>query len=175
MLSIVVQRVLYVDIDVHHADGVEAAFYTADRVTTVSFHKFGDFFPGTGHIKDIGGGAGKYYALNAPLNDGIDDESFRLLFRPIIQKVMEVYQPDVVVLQSGADSLAGDSCAKVELLQYLQTAVAVGVELENKLPYNEYYEYFGPDYTLHSVASMPMQNQNSPRDLEKIRSMFGWA
>nr|XP_033515633.1 uncharacterized protein LOC104110341 [Nicotiana tomentosiformis] len=105
---IVVQRVLYVDIDVHHADGVEAAFYTADRVTTVSFHKFGDFFPGTGHIKDIGGGAGKYYALNAPLNDGIDDESFRLLFRPIIQKVMEVYQPDVVVLQSGADSLAGD-------------------------------------------------------------------
>lgn len=75
---------------------------------TVSFHKFGDFFPGTGHIKDIGAGQGKYYALNVPLNDGMDDDSFGRLFRPVIQKVMEVYQPDAVVLQCGADSLAGD-------------------------------------------------------------------
>lgn len=102
------QRVLYVDIDVHHGDGVEEAFYTTDRVMTVSFHKFGDFFPGTGHIKDVGVGPGKNYALNVPLNDGMDDENFRGLFRPIIQKVMEVYQPDAVVLQCGADSLSGD-------------------------------------------------------------------
>ena len=102
------QRVLYVDIDVHHGDGVEEAFFTTDRVMTVSFHKYGDFFPGTGHIKDNGFGKGKYYALNVPLNDGMDDDSFRGLFRPIVQKVMEVYQPDAVVLQCGADSLAGD-------------------------------------------------------------------
>lgn len=75
---------------------------------TVSFHKFGDFFPGTGHIKDVGVGSGKNYALNVPLNDGMDDESFRSLFRPLIQKVMEMYQPDAVVLQCGADSLSGD-------------------------------------------------------------------
>lgn len=106
--SVAGQRVLYVDIDVHHGDGVEEAFYTTDRVMTVSFHKFGDFFPGTGHVKDIGSGSGKYYALNVPLNDGMDDDSFRGLFRPIIQKVMEVYQPDAVVLQCGADSLSGD-------------------------------------------------------------------
>ncbi|KAK8690512.1 hypothetical protein V6N13_074044 [Hibiscus sabdariffa] len=74
---------------------------------TVSFHKFGDFFLGAGHIRDVGVGNGKYYALNVPLNDGMDDESFRGLFRPIIQKVMEVYQPDAV-LQCGADSLSGD-------------------------------------------------------------------
>jgi histone deacetylase 1/2 len=102
------QRVLYVDIDVHHGDGVEEAFYTTDRVMTVSFHKYGDFFPGTGHIKDIGVGKGKNYALNIPLKDGMDDECFRALFRPLIQKVMEVYQPDAVVLQCGADSLSGD-------------------------------------------------------------------
>ena len=47
-LSLWVQRVLYVDIDIHHGDGVEEAFYTTDRVMTVSFHKFGDYFPGTG-------------------------------------------------------------------------------------------------------------------------------
>lgn len=102
------QRVLYVDIDIHHGDGVEEAFFTTDRVMTVSFHKYGEFFPGTGHIRDIGEGRGKYYALNVPLNDGISDENFGCLFRPIIQKVMEVYQPDAVVLQCGADSLAGD-------------------------------------------------------------------
>jgi histone deacetylase 1/2 len=97
-----------VDIDVHHGDGVEKAFYATNRVMTLSFHKFGDFFPGTGHIKNTGRGTGKNYALNVPLNDGIDDESFRHLFRPIIQKVMEIYQPDAVVLQCGADSLSGD-------------------------------------------------------------------
>lgn len=103
-----VQRVLYVDIDVHHGDGVEEAFFTTNRVMTVSFHKYGDFFPGTGHINDIGVGQGKHYALNVPLSDGIDDDSFRGLFKSIISKVMEVYQPEVVVLQCGADSLAGD-------------------------------------------------------------------
>lgn len=54
------------------------------------------------------------------------------------------------------------------LLMFGQTAVAVGVEPENKLPYNEYYEYFGPDYTLH-IEPSNMENQNSPKDLEKMR------
>lgn len=53
----------------------------------------------------------------------------------------------------------------------MQTAVAVGVEPENKLPYNEYYEYFGPDYTLH-IEPKNMENQNSIKDLEKIRYLF---
>lgn len=102
------QRVLYVDIDIHHGDGVEEAFYTTDRVMTVSFHKFGDYFPGTGDIRDIGYGKGKYYSLNVPLDDGIDDESYHFLFKPIMGKVMEVFKPGAVVLQCGADSLSGD-------------------------------------------------------------------
>ncbi|KAL0356189.1 UNVERIFIED_CONTAM: Histone deacetylase 6 [Sesamum radiatum] len=168
---------------------------------TVSFHKFGDFFPGTGHIKDIGVGAGNYYALNVPLHDGLNDDNFYSLFCPIIQKVMEVYQPDVVVLQCGADSLAGDRLGcfnltvkgHVDCLRFLrsfnvplmllgtmrnvarcwcyETAVAVGVEPDNRLPYNEYFEYFGPDYTLH-VEPNHMENLNTERDLEKIRIML---
>ncbi|RWW07800.1 hypothetical protein GW17_00028800 [Ensete ventricosum] len=102
------ERVLYVDIDIHHGDGVEEAFYTTDRVMTVSFHKFGDYFPGTGDIHDIGYGKGKYYSLNVPLDDGIDDESYQSLFKPIMGKVMEVFRPGAVVLQCGADSLSGD-------------------------------------------------------------------
>jgi len=48
------ERVVYIDIDVHHGDGVEEAFFTTDRVMTVSFHQYGEFFPGTGELRDIG-------------------------------------------------------------------------------------------------------------------------
>lgn len=102
------QRVLYIDIDIHHGDGVEEAFYTSNRVMTASFHKFGEYFPGTGDVKDKGHGAGLNCAVNCPLHDGMDDESFRSVFRPIIQKIMDKFQPGAVVLQCGADSLSGD-------------------------------------------------------------------
>src|SRR5436853_146334 len=67
------ERVLYVDIDIHHGDGVEEAFYSTDRVMTVSFHKYGDFFPGTGAIEDCGVEKGKHYSINIPLEEGMND------------------------------------------------------------------------------------------------------
>ncbi|KAK3003775.1 hypothetical protein RJ639_019700, partial [Escallonia herrerae] len=197
------ERVLYVDIDIHHGDGVEEAFYTTDRVMTVSFHKFGDYFPGTGDVRDIGYGKGKYYSLNVPLDDGIDDESYQSLFKPIMGKVMEVYRPGAVVLQCGADSLSGDrlGCFNLsikghaECVRYMrsfnvpllllggggytirnvarcwcyETGVALGTELADKMPQHEYYEYFGPDYTLH-VAPSNMENKNSRQLLDEIRA-----
>lgn len=51
LLSRYNQRVLYIDIDIHHGDGVEEAFYTTERVMTVSFHKYGEYFPGTGDLR----------------------------------------------------------------------------------------------------------------------------
>ena len=102
-------RVLYVDIDIHHGDGVEEAFYCTDRVMTVSFHKYGDFFPGTGAVGDVGYGGGKLYSVNVPLGDGMDDDSYyRLMFEPIMSKVMDMYQPGAIVVCAGADSLSGD-------------------------------------------------------------------
>ncbi|KAH0788022.1 Histone deacetylase 1 [Histomonas meleagridis] len=101
-------RVMYIDIDIHHGDGVEEAFYTTDRVLTVSFHKYGDFFPGTGHYDDIGIGKGKHYAVNIPLRDGIDDESYEGLFKPILSKLIAWYRPQAILLQCGSDSLTGD-------------------------------------------------------------------
>ncbi|CAG9464892.1 unnamed protein product [Pedinophyceae sp. YPF-701] len=102
------QRVLYVDIDIHHGDGVEEAFYLTDRVMTVSFHKYGDFFPGTGALGDIGADGGRYYSVNGPLLEGVDDESYHMVFQPVMQKVMDTYQPGAVVVCGGADSLSGD-------------------------------------------------------------------
>ncbi|XP_026489054.1 histone deacetylase 3 [Vanessa tameamea] len=102
-------RVLYIDIDVHHGDGVQEAFYLTDRVMTVSFHKYGNyFFPGTGDMYEIGAESGRYFSVNVPLKEGIDDQSYVQVFKPVISTVMEFYRPTAIVLQCGADSLAGD-------------------------------------------------------------------
>lgn len=111
-------RVLYIDIDVHHGDGVEEAFYLTNRVMTLSLHRFGDFFPGTGSIADVGEDEGKNYAVNVPLKKGIDDENYTRVFKEIARNVIEYYRPSAIVMQCGADSLSydklGDFCLTVK-------------------------------------------------------------
>ncbi|XP_058757304.1 histone deacetylase 19-like [Vicia villosa] len=102
------EHVLYVDIDIHHGDGVEETFYATDRVTTVLFYKCGDCFPATRDVRDIGYGTGKYYSLNVPLDNEIDAETYHSLFKPIMGKMTNIFKPGVVVLQCGADSLSRD-------------------------------------------------------------------
>ncbi|KAI0062036.1 hypothetical protein BV25DRAFT_1991714 [Artomyces pyxidatus] len=102
-------RVLYIDIDIHHGDGVELAFYHSNRVMTVSFHKYtGDFFPGTGKLDDNGAGLGKHFCLNVPLQDGIDDDMYLTVFKTVIGDTVTHFQPSAIVLQCGADSLGLD-------------------------------------------------------------------
>ncbi|WVN90401.1 uncharacterized protein L203_105637 [Cryptococcus depauperatus CBS 7841] len=102
-------RVLYIDIDIHHGDGVQEAFYLSNRVLTVSFHKYAtDFFPNTGNLSEIGSDLGKYFCLNVPLQDGIDDESYISLFKAVMEPTITIFQPSAIVLQCGADSLGCD-------------------------------------------------------------------
>uniref|UniRef100_A0A0R3QBG9 Histone deacetylase 3 n=1 Tax=Brugia timori TaxID=42155 RepID=A0A0R3QBG9_9BILA len=102
-------RVLYIDIDIHHGDGVQEAFYLTDRVMTVSFHKYGNyFFPGTGDMYDVGQDSGRYYAVNVPMKEGMDDENYHSLFKPVVRAVIDCFNPSVIVLQCGADSLGCD-------------------------------------------------------------------
>jgi len=196
------QRVLYIDIDIHHGDGVEEAFYTTNRVMTASFHKFGEYFPGTGDVEDIGYDDGKNYAINFPLNDGMSDDSFCVIFREIIGKIMEVFAPGAVVLQCGADSLSGDrlGCFNLSIKGHAdcvefvkgfnlpllvlggggytlrnvprcwtyETAVLLDQDIKDALPYNDYFEYFGPDYRLHTPVSN-MANLNSDEYLERTK------
>ncbi|EIE22949.1 histone deacetylase 3 [Coccomyxa subellipsoidea C-169] len=110
-------RVLYIDIDIHHGDGVEEAFMMTDKVMTVSFHKYGGgFFPGTGDLGSVGRGQGKHHSINVPLKDGMTDTAYEMLFKPVMRRVVDVYQPEVIVFQSGADSLAGDKLGAFNLL-----------------------------------------------------------
>lgn len=109
-------RVLYIDIDIHHGDGVQEAFYRSNRVLTVSFHKYGNsFFPGTGAVVETGLNEGKYFSLNVPLQDGIDDDSYIRLFRDVMDPVITCFRPSAIVLQCGADSLARDRLGSFNL------------------------------------------------------------
>ncbi|OUC49559.1 histone deacetylase family protein [Trichinella nativa] len=109
-------RVLYLDIDCHHGDGVEAAFYSTNRVMTLSFHLYEkNFFPGTGNMNDIGVGAGLHHSSNVPLKMGITDDDYEQIFKPIVSNVLQKYQPNVIVMQCGTDSLAGDRLGRLNL------------------------------------------------------------
>ena len=196
---------------------------------TCSFHKFGEYFPGTGTQEDKGKGKGKGYAVNVPLKDGITDEAFKSVFEPVsfiirvgshvflvknmhfiqvIAKILDVYQPSAVVLQCGADSLAGDKLGCFNLtmhghahcVQFLrkynvslillggggytvknvtrtwtyETACALGIEgeIDPNLPWNQYFEWFGPRYRLE-VVDNNMDDLNVKEDsLDVVRSVY---
>jgi acetoin utilization deacetylase AcuC-like enzyme len=112
------ERILYIDIDIHHGDGVQEAFYCSSAVFTLSLHKHGPgFFPGTGALQEVGFGPGKNYALNVPLKDGMDDETYLAVFSDVARAVRLAFKPDAVVLQCGCDGLAGDPLGGWNLTQ----------------------------------------------------------
>lgn len=109
-------RVAYVDIDAHHGDGVEAAFYDTDQVLTISIHESGYFlFPGTGFETDLGNGAGEGYAINVPLLPGAGDETFIWAFDEVVPPLLRSFQPDVVVTQLGCDTFATDPLTHLQM------------------------------------------------------------
>ena len=106
------KRVLYLDVDVHHSDGVQNAFYDRSDVMTISFHESPKtLFPGTGFKDEIGTGRGKGYCVNVPLPTGTYDEAYMKAFKTLAIPLIEAYNPDVIVFELGADALAGDPLA----------------------------------------------------------------
>lgn len=109
-------RVVYLDVDVHHGDGVEAAFYNTDQVLTVSLHQHGHtLFPGTGFPDDIGQGPGRGYAVNVPLAPGTDDDLYIWVFMELVPPLVHAFAPDILVTQLGVDTLATDPLAGLNL------------------------------------------------------------
>jgi acetoin utilization protein AcuC len=110
------KRVAYVDIDAHHGDGVEHAFYGRSDVLTISIHQTGrTIFPGTGFVNDVGDGEGKGYAVNIPLTPGAGDDAYERAFMESILPLLRIYQPDVLVTQLGSDAVLGDIVANLRL------------------------------------------------------------
>lgn len=111
------ERVAYVDVDVHHGDGVEVMFADDPRVLTVSLHESGRYlFPGTGATDDVGGPGARGSAANVPLHPGTTGEVWLRTFDRVVEPLLRAFQPDVLVTQLGCDTHLRDPLAHLALL-----------------------------------------------------------
>jgi len=108
------QKVAYVDIDVHHGDGVQELFYNDPTVLTISIHEVGrGFFPGTGYVDEIGEGPGEGYAVNVPVAPDTIDDTWLMAWRQAALPLLRAFEPEAIVLQMGADPHYLDPLAHV--------------------------------------------------------------
>lgn len=115
-------RVLYIDTDAHHGDGVQWAFYDTDEVCTYSIHETGRFlFPGTGNINERGSGKGYGYSINLPMDAFTEDESWLQAYKTSLREVADFFKPDVIITQNGADAHYYDPlthlCSTIEIFR----------------------------------------------------------
>jgi len=121
-------RVAYVDLDAHHGDGVQAAFYEDPRVLTISIHEAGEFlFPGTGDTGELGRGEARGTSLNIPLPAFAGNEAYLQAFERVIAPAVRIFAPDLLVTQIGADSHHADP------LTHLTTTLALFPDLAERL------------------------------------------
>jgi acetoin utilization protein AcuC len=121
------ERVAYVDVDVHHGDGVQLVFYDDPRVLTVSIHEYAPelgFFPGTGGPTETGGPDSAGTVVNVPLSPGTGDDGWLEAFRTVVPSVVRRFRPDVLVTQLGCDTHHTDPLAHLRLTMntYRETA-----------------------------------------------------
>ena len=118
------KRVLYLDVDVHHGDGVAYGFYDRPDVMTISMHQDPrTLFPGTGFEDEIGEGAGKGYCVNIPVPVGTYDQAYMKAFEAVVLPLAGAFNPDIIVFELGTDALAGDPLANLRLTNNVYAAI----------------------------------------------------
>jgi acetoin utilization protein AcuC len=128
-------RILYVDTDAHHGDGVQWSFYHDPNVMTLSFHETGKYlFPGTGHVTERGDGEGFGYSLNVPLDPYTEDDSFLEAYQTVFEQAIQSFKPDLLVTQNGVDAHRYDP------LTHLSTSMRVYREIP-KLAHRLAHQY----------------------------------
>ncbi|TRY76332.1 hypothetical protein TCAL_03864 [Tigriopus californicus] len=128
-------HVLYLDLDIHHGDGVENAFAFTPNVFVASIHLWeSGFYPGSGTAEDQGLGRGQGFSLNVPLKRGTTDERFTRTCQRLVDRILEKFQPDAIVCQLGCDGLNGDPLGGFNLTQEAYVnCVAILKRLEKPL------------------------------------------
>jgi acetoin utilization protein AcuC len=102
-------RVMYIDYDAHHGDGVQGIFYTDPDVLTFSIHESGRYlFPGTGFVDEVGDGDGYGYSINLPVEPFTENDSWLDLYTSMLVDAADAFRPDVIVLQNGCDAHVSD-------------------------------------------------------------------
>ena len=120
-----IDRIAYVDVDVHHGDGPQAIFYEDPRVLTISLHQYGWIFPGTGDVNEAGAGRAEGTKVNVPFPASTTDEEWLTAFRAIVPPLVKAWRPDALVTQLGCDTHFTDPLAELGLSTnaYRETAV----------------------------------------------------
>ncbi len=109
-------HVVYLDLDVHHGDGVQEIFYSNEKVMTISIHESGEFlFPGTGWLHELGKGMGRSLKLNVPLEPFTEGESYLEIINGIVEPALKWFKPDALIVQAGADAHFSDPLADLML------------------------------------------------------------
>ncbi len=109
-------HVAYIDIDVHHGDGVQEIFYSDEKVMCISIHESGEYlFPGSGWIHELGRGMGRALKLNIPLEPYTEGESYLEVFNGVVEPALKWFRPDALVIQAGADAHFSDPLADLLL------------------------------------------------------------
>jgi acetoin utilization protein AcuC len=110
------ERILYLDVDAHHGDGVMYGFYSDPAVLDIDFHEDGrHLFPGTGYTREVGEGSATGLKINVPLPAFADDQTYIDLFRKIVPLAVRKYRPQILLLQCGADAHANDLLAHLQI------------------------------------------------------------
>ncbi len=108
------ERIAIIDPDVHHGNGTQDSFYDTDEVLYISSHQQ-YIFPGTGHVHETGSGTGKGYTVNIPFDNGCGDVSYELAYSKVVRKVLEQYEPDMIMVSLGTDAHYEDMLAGLRL------------------------------------------------------------
>ena len=149
-----VERVAYVDVDVHHGDGVERIFWDDPRVLTVSLHETGQMlFPGTGFPNDVGGREAQGSAVNVALPPGTADAGWLRAFHAVVPPVVRAFRPQVLVTQHGCDSHVEDPLAHLMLTVDGQRAAYLALhDLAHELCEGRWVVTGGGGYALVEVV-----------------------
>ncbi len=150
LLAAGAQKVAYVDVDVHHGDGVQAAFYADPRVLTISLHQDPrTLFPGTGLPTEVGEGDAAGTAVNVALPPGTDDAGWLRAFRAVVPGAVRAFGPDVLVTQCGCDTHHEDPLANLELtVDGQRTAIAELHRLAHDVTAGKWLAFGGGGYGL---------------------------
>ncbi|MBM0260801.1 acetoin utilization protein AcuC [Micromonospora sp. 4G55] len=154
LLDLGAERVAYVDVDVHHGDGVQEMFYRDPRVLTVSLHETPlALFPGTGFPDETGGPGAEGSAVNVPLPPGIDDTGWQRAFHAIVPSVLRAFRPQILVTQCGADGHRLDPLADLHLTVDGQRATYLALRaLADELCEGRWVAFGGGGYALAEVV-----------------------
>ena len=121
-------RIAYIDIDAHHGDGVQEAFYSRRDVLTISLHETGRcLFPGSGEVDELGEGDGKGYSVNVPLLPFTDDETYLWAFDQVVPPAVEHFRPDFIVAQMGVDTHYRDPLTHFEMTTHGYTRLVKSI------------------------------------------------